>query len=79
MKFDCLVIDEREIATYICKDGEREIATKEIKKKLRAHTRILREKKIDPGICRESENESESKRKGKSESESKREQERRQV
>ena len=38
MKFDCLIVDEREIATCICKDGEREIATKEIKKKLRAHS-----------------------------------------
>ena len=33
IKFDCLIIDEREIATYIYKDGEKEIATKEIKKK----------------------------------------------
>ena len=33
MKFDFLIIDEREIATCICKDGEIEIATKEIKKK----------------------------------------------
>ena len=24
MKFDCLIVDEREIATCICKDGERE-------------------------------------------------------
>ena len=50
MKFDCLIVDEREIATCICKDGEREIATKEIKKKLRGHSE--EKKKIDPGICR---------------------------
>ena len=49
MKFDCLVIDEREIATYICKDGEREIAMKEIKKKLRAHSE--EKKRLIPGFA----------------------------
>ena len=49
MKFDCLIVDEREIATCICKDGEIEIATKEIKKKLRAHSE--EKKRLIPGFA----------------------------
>ena len=49
MKFDCLIVDEKEIATCIRKDGEREIAMKEIKKKLRAHSE--EKKRLIPGFA----------------------------
>ena len=49
MRFDCLIVDEIEIATCICKDREREIATKEIKKKQMAHSEG--KKRLIPGFA----------------------------